>query len=401
LIGAGFSAWAAEKTKVRLSGWVSSPAEQKILEGSIADFEKVYPNIDVIYEPIPADYTTKIETMVAAGTTPDVFYWDIFMTPPFVRKGVLLPLGEYMKRTETDPGDFISTLLDAFSYEGNIYGIPKDFNTLALFYNKGMFDRAGLAYPTSDWTWFDLKKAAARLTTPNKSQYGLCLPADIARWLPFAFQNGASFFNEDETEVTINSPAAVMALDYYTSFQLKDEVSVQPSDVGAGWAGDAFGKQKVSMVFEGGWLIPYLRSSFPEVEFSATEMPQGLKGRGNLIFTVAYVIPKTCENSYEAWLLINYLTNLENQRKVLHTGFALPTRRALIADPYLKEHPEVMAILKGASYGRPYKFGLLGGKATDTISTAIQAVFLGKKTPEKALNDATLELNERLRKLLK
>jgi len=86
-------------------------------------------------------------------------------------------------------------------------------------------------------------------------------------------------------------------------------------------------------------ILPYLTKQFPDTEFGAVMPPAGPKGEGNLIFTVAYVISKNCKNPEAAWEVINYLTGIENQTTALRTGFALPSRKALLDDPYFEEHP--------------------------------------------------------------
>lgn len=397
----------AEEVTIRVSGWVSSPAESKIMQTLIDLYNDQFaaPGVKAVYEPIPGDYPTKIQTMLAAKKAPDVFYWDIFMAEPLMRKGVLLPLDELMAAAGVDPAEFVDTCIGAFTYGGKIYGIPKDFNTLALFYNKKIFDIAGVPYPTDEWTWEDLLAAAKaiqakadeiRKDIPN-FRAALCMAPDVARWLPFVFQNGGSFFNADRTEVVINSPEAVEALEFYTGFELVHKVAVRPSEIGAGWQGEAFGKENAAMVMEGGWMVTFLRDNFPDVQYGAVQLPMGPAGRGNLLFTVAYVIPAYEKHPAEAFDVLNFLTSPLAQIYVLSRGFALPTREAL---GQFIEDPISLTIFKGAAYARPWEFGPLGGKPVDELAAAMEAVFLGKKTAKQALDDAASVLNERLREVL-
>ena len=403
----GIAGVAAEKVAVRVSGWVSSPVESEIMQTLVDLYNSQFapPGVEAVYEPIPADYPTKIQTMLAARKAPDVFYWDIFMAEPLMRKGALLPLDDLMAAAGVDPAEFVNTCIGALTYGGKIYGIPKDSNKLALFYNKRSFDIAGAPYPTDDWTWEDLLAAAEaiqakadeiRKAVPN-FQAALCMAPDVARWLPFVFQNGGSFFNADRTAVVINSPEAVEALEFYTGFELEHGVAVRPSEIGAGWQGEAFGKENAAMVMEGGWMVPFLTSNFPDVEFGAVELPAGPAGKGNLLFTVAYVIPAYEKHPAEAFDVLKFLTSPLAQMYVLSRGFALPTRKALggfITDPISR------TIFAGAAYARPWEFGPLGSKPIDELSAAMEAVFLGQKTAQEALDDAAKVLNERLKEVL-
>src|SRR5207245_3925234 len=180
---------------VRLSGWTSSPGEYKRLTVQVAAVEATYPKIEVAYEPVPQDFTTKLKAQMAAGTEPDVFYVELGEAAGFMQKKVLLDLRPYMAKTSTNASDFAGPLLGAFKQGDGIYGIPKDFNTLALFYNKDMFKAAGVSEPTKDWTWQDLQTAAKKLTTG--SVYGLMTPPDVARWPPVVCQNGGQVVSSD------------------------------------------------------------------------------------------------------------------------------------------------------------------------------------------------------------
>ncbi|MCX8025083.1 MAG: extracellular solute-binding protein, partial [Thermanaerothrix sp.] len=180
----------AERAVVRLSGWAASPEETALLQSLLLDFTAENPDIVVKYEPITGDFWATLKTSIAAGTEPDIYYMDIFQFPAFVQDDVMLPLDDLMAKTGTKKEEFIPSLIDAFSANGKVYGIPKDFNTLGLFYNKDLFAKAGMAEPTDDWTWDDLKAAAQKLSDPANNVYGLGVPADAGRFPIFVFQNG-------------------------------------------------------------------------------------------------------------------------------------------------------------------------------------------------------------------
>ena len=107
------------------------------------------------------------------------------------------------------------SLRSAFTKDDQFYCPPKDFSTLALEYNTDLFDAAGLAYPTADWTWQDMEDAAAKLTDTDAGVYGMSITPDMARWLAFLYQAGGSVYNADATEMTINSPEALAAMNFY------------------------------------------------------------------------------------------------------------------------------------------------------------------------------------------
>src|SRR5882672_9308716 len=187
---------------VRISGWSSSPTEDALLTNSINAFTAANPGVHIKWEPIASDYETVLKTNLAAGTEADVFYADIFWVDSVMKSGKLLALDDLMAKSGVNKSDFVPSLLNAFTYNGKTYGIPKDFNTLGLVYNKDLFKAAGVAEPTNDWTWTDLQTAAKKLT--SGSVVGLSLPADAARFMPFLWQAGGDLAN-------INNAAGVAA----------------------------------------------------------------------------------------------------------------------------------------------------------------------------------------------
>ena len=375
----------AERIEVRLSGWAANPQETALLESLLYRFSVENPDIVVKYEPITGDYWQAIKTLVASGEEPDIYYMDIFQFPFFAQQGVLVPLDDLMASTGTSR--------DAFSYEGKTYGIPKDFNTLALFYNKDMFAAAGLDEPTDDWTWDDLKAAAEALSDPDNNVYGLGVPADPGRFPIFVFQNGGQIMTDDFSDTLLDSPEAIEAAEFYTSFYF-DGSGALPSDVGEGWQGTAFGKGNFAMVYEGGWLIPYLNEQFPDLNYGAVLPPKGPAGYGNLIFTVAYVISQNSEHPEAAWRVIDFLTNEASQTTVLESGFALPSRAALIDSPYFEDHPVSATIFRGAEGATPFMWGLYGSDVNEKMGQALERIYLEGQSPADSLRQAAEELRE-------
>ncbi len=386
----------AERVEVRLSGWASSPAETALLESLLYRFSVENPGIVVKYEPITGDYWASINTMVASGEEPDIYYMDIFQFPAFAANEVLLPLDDLMAGTGTNRDEFIPSLIDAFSVDGVTYGVPKDFNTLGLFYNKGLFAAASLDEPTNDWTWDDLKAAATALSDPANNVYGFGVPADAGRFPVFVFQNGGGIMTDDFSDTLLDSPEAVGAAEFYTGFRA-DQSGATPADVGEGWQGTVFGKAQFAMVYEGGWLIPYLRDQFPDVEYGVVNPPAGPAGEGNLIFTVAYVIAANSEHPEEAMQVIDFLTNEASQTTVLESGFALPSRSALESHQYLVDNPASAAIFAGALEGaHPFMWGMVGSDVNDQMGKALERVYLEDQPVSEALAQAAQAIRDKI-----
>lgn len=386
----------AAPVSIRISGWSAGPEIEALMREQLDAFEALHPDIKVRYEPIPVDYLTKIQVMLAAKNAPDVFFVDAVYAPQFMATGALLPLDDLMGKTGTDPDMYAPALLDAFRYDGHIYGIPKDFNTMVLYYNKAIFDEAGVEYPTRDWTWEDLENAATQLTKTEgravDNVYGLVLGKWPPRWLSLVYQNGGKVINEDGS-LAITEPAFVEAFKFYTDLHKKG-IAVMPSDVGTTRERDAFGQGRVAMAMEGGWAIPTLFSNYPDLDWSAVELPMGPEGRGNISFTVSYSIPKTTKHPEAAWQLIQYLSGHENQIRILESGHVLPSITELFDHPHFDDATESRAVMAGVPYSKPNQYGRYSQQVIDEVEKAFDAVVVGNIEPEEALKKAEADLKK-------
>jgi len=372
---------------IKLGMWSSSPAEKKIVDDQIAKFKEKYPNIDVQIETIVGDYMQKLQTELASNTAPDIFYLDSMPAPQLMSSGVLEPLDDYIKKYNVDVNDFEPALLSAFQWEGKTYGLPKDFNTLALFYNKDMFKAAGINEPPK--TWEELRDVAKKLTKDGVK--GLVLSADLARFDAFINQNGGSVYQDGK--VTLNLPENAQALDFYVSLITKDKVADTPQNMGEGWNGDAFAAKKAAMAIEGGWMIPFLKEKAPDLNYGIAELPAG-KQKSTMAFTVAYVMNKNSKHKDEAFKLIEFLTGKEGQQFVVDSGLALPSRKSM-QEGFKEKYPERAAFVDGVSYAVPWQFGLYGTKVVDAANKACEALIMKQiSSAQQALDNAQKEVGQ-------
>lgn len=336
---------AAISGEVRLSGGRASDTEEALLEETIAAFEEKYPDIDVVYEPIPDAYAETMIGQFSAGDPPDLFYVGATgEAGPWIDDGLLLALDDYIAgNPEIGIDSFYPGLLAPFQRDGSTYGLPKDASPLALFVNPDMLAEAGVEIPT---TWDELAAAAEALTTDDVA--GLCLGPEIQRWGAFIYQNGGALYNEDMTEMTLDSPETVEALDYLLGLHEAGHLQTH-TEIGAGWCGEAFGTGQAAMTMEGNWLVPSMENEFPDTPFEMAELPQGVQP-GNLAFTVAYSIGEDSPNKDQAWVLLQYLAGQEGMAQWTSLGLALPARDDV--DP--PENRE--ALTAGLEYATAYGF---------------------------------------------
>ena len=396
------TAAAAESGSITLtvSGFSSSPAEDALVQQNLTNFTKLHPNIHINWSPIPGDYPTKMRANIASGTVPDVFYLTPDMSSEYIGANKVLNLSPYMARDNVSPGDYYASLLSPFTCKsGQIYGLPKDWNTLGIFYNKQMFQAAGLSAPDANWTWTDMQNDAQKLTkNPGTTQsvYGITLDNITSRWGAFLFANGGTVLNKDGTKAAFTDQAAIQSLQFYTSFQ-KNNTGTRPQNVGSTWSGDAFGKGRAAMAMEGGWLIPYLAQTYPNIQYGIAPLPVAPTGkRADLIYTNAWAAYSGTKHPDAAWQLIKYMTGSVVQTSQLHAGFALPTLKSLANDSYFTQNPGVKVMFDAASYGYADYYGPQDQAIHTDLDNAIEKVLLNKSDVPTALQEAASKVNSQL-----
>jgi multiple sugar transport system substrate-binding protein len=255
----------AQARSVTLAGWASSPEETAALRRTIAAFERANRDLDVKYTPISGDYDAAMLTRFAAKRPPDVFYVDSLDVPDYLP--ALEPLNDEIKGAKnftTKP--YFRRLLAAFTVKGQVYGLPKDWSPLGLVANRAMLAKAGVTAPPTTWAQFT--QTLQRLRTANAVPDGApaCLSLDWARILAFIYQNNGAWLNPSRTKSVIDSAQNNATVNIYLSW-LKSGLAKTPAQLGVGWCGEALGKQKAAVIFEGNWVYSFMQNDFPSVGF--------------------------------------------------------------------------------------------------------------------------------------
>ena len=370
---------------MRLSSWVSSPSETEIFVGILDDFREQQPELEFKYEPIPGNYSEKLQLMLGTNTAPDLFYLKGMVAPSYMSFEILQPLDDLIANTpEFDKEDFYPFALEAFQREGKQYGVPKDFNTYVLFYNKKLFREAGIdTFPTN---WEELEQMSAQLTIDKdgdgkKDQYGFIVEPVVEMVMPFVYQNGGYFQNPDGS-LGITDDAFIGALEYYYGLYKKG-VATMAQNEGVAWNGDAFGREICAMAMSGGWLIPFLKDNFPDLEYGIVPLPAG-KQRATVAFTTAYAIPESSKFTNEAWQLTSYLTGKKGMADWTKTGVAMPTRRSVAQANGFHEHPIYSVFMESAEFARPFQVRY-SERGFEEVVTGFQAIFFTGKSPKEAM----------------
>lgn len=382
---------------ITLSGW-SNLNEKQLLQQVISDFEAKNPNIKVKYDVIADEYMDVLKIRLIGDTAADVFYLDALEAPALMSQDVLEPLDRYITK-EFDISDFEPTLLNAFQQDGKIYGLPKDFSTLALFYNKNNFKDSG--FSQSPTTWEELRDYSQTLTIDkNKDgridRYGFGVAPELARQSFMIKAFGGELINS-EGKAAFASPESLKGLQLIVDQYRKDKSAAQPSDTGTTSGGEIFGQNKAAMVIEGTWLIPYLKQTFSNLEYAIDEVPTVAGKKGTMAYTVAYVMNKQSKHKLEAWKLISYLTGKQGMKVWTSGGFALPTRKSVAAELGYDKNLLYTPFIAGATYATIWQAGENLPIILNNFNNQFISAILGEQPLADAMKKAQETANKEIR----
>ena len=306
--------------------------QQKIVDA----FQAMNPNISVKVTVADWDsYWPKLQTDLAAGNAPDVFLMDGPLYPDYQTRDQLLDLNPYIARDGFDTGGLVDLAVKDFTApDGHLYGLPRDLNTIALFYNKTMFDAAGLPYPDATWDWAKLREVAAKLTKTSggkTSQWGFYTEtSDMENfWSSLVWQAGGDILSADKQTVVIDSDQAAAGIQLLQDLIYKDKVMAQPV---AGGSGDAFENGQAAMEANGSWLVPTHEAA--GLSFGVAPLPKGPAGQATSVNPSGVVAFKGSKSPDAAWEFIKCYTGPELQAMVASLKASMPANKQVLTDQY-------------------------------------------------------------------
>ncbi|MEN6547301.1 MAG: sugar ABC transporter substrate-binding protein, partial [Armatimonadia bacterium] len=303
---------------------VRATADQLKVWQEAVDLFTEQSKIKVTLQNEPYDtYFSKLQTMIAGGTPPDVVFMESTRFPEFVTKNTLLNLTPYLqKETEFTGTDFYPEAWQSYRYQGQQYGLPNDIAVLGLMYNQDLFEIDFVKAPTTNWTWNDYLKAARTLTKDTDEdgridQWGTTV---CPWWQVFVWQNGGELVDnvQQPTRSTLATPAAQGALQFLADLSLKQKVAPSASLTESMGRCEAFTAGKVAMIYAGHWDCPQL-NKMKDSRWEAAPLPRG-KQQANLGLGSGYCITSGSKRADDAWQFLLFMSAGEGQKKLLSAG---------------------------------------------------------------------------------
>ena len=332
--GAPGGAPAAEVTTIEFITPGALGLERTMYENFVLKFMDENPSIkvNVTFEAW-ADYMTKLPTILAGGVIPDTIHQHMSIVQDYGHRGALSDLVPFMERDNVKAEDYIPALFDAFSHEGKTYGIPKDSAAWGIYYNKDMFDAAGLAYPANDWTLDDFRANALALTIDeegrpptipsfdpeNIKQWGYAwmnnpTPTDSESMNGFVRAFGGDWYDEGYTQTLLNDQPVLDHLRMFQEMRCVEHSSPSPSQ--AIGQGDPFRVGLTAMQVGFHTVTFFSKQENVQFDYDVTFFPSGPGGQYSVVGCSGWAVPAEAQFKEEGWELVKYLTSLPVQQYI-------------------------------------------------------------------------------------
>lgn len=330
--------------------------EVEVLQGILEEFER---ESNILVElKTKADRSDLFE----ASKNFDVIATNIPNTIELIEKDLIIPLEDIISQETV--ANSMENLIKAFEYESTLYGIPKSFDTLALFYNPTIFESAGLELPTNDWTWNEFIEASSDLKVEGYSnsredfyqtrinKASVVISNEVFGFLPYLLSYTKS--SEDQEEIA-------RAFETYVNWRQEGFITTS-DELAAGWAGEIFLGGQVAMTVEGSWLNRYIAEYASlidlDFEYKTVMLPKNpeTNEQGNLLFAEGYLITKNAEKKGKQALaknLIEFLSREDNQLTIFKQIGSLPAHKNLQAEQLsdISNTPDTLVNILEIAYG--------------------------------------------------
>lgn len=297
------------KTTIQFASW-GSKSETDIMKSVISDFESENPDIKVDFMHIPQNYFQKIHLLLASNTAPDVIFINNLYLPVYAN---------HLEQMEPNTDDFYPQALEALSYNGVLYAIPRDVSNLVVYYNKDLFDKKKIPYPKSFWNMDTFLSTAKKLTDENS--FGVSFEEDPMFYLPFLMSNGGGILPDE-----IQKAESQEAIKFYADLRKKYHVAPLKFESASATMAQMFLQERVAMYISGRWMVPKLREE-AKFDWDIAPFPRGSKGSVVQLDASGWAIVKNSEHKIEAKKFVEYLSSKRSIENFAKSGLIVPARK--------------------------------------------------------------------------
>jgi len=407
-------------SKIELTFWHSFVANtHPALKELLDQYEKENPDVIIKEQYVPSGdpLVQKLITAIQSNTTPDLAWVHTDFLDKLVMADAIYKMDRFINGengfTEDEFNDFFPQLISNAKWNDTLYAIPMEATTIALLYNKDLFEKVGLNPNHPPQTWEELKEYSKKLTIDTnsdgkKNHFGFYVPAlpasgalsiwMLLQWEPYLWQAGGEFLNEEQTKALFNSEAGVQALTLWK--ELYDQIGFDSfsmtHDMG-------FIAQACAMIMDGPWDLPSLRK-IKNFEWGVAPLPEGPVKRATYVAGEHLTIFKNSKHPDEAWKFIKWFASPEIQAKFSIESGYMPVRKSTLElqsyKDYLKTDPYLAAFVEQFEIGYARQnITYYRVEINQRVAEAIESTLLGDMDPKEALDKAASQVNDVLKRV--
>lgn len=383
--GAGVAAGA----KQTLTVWAMGTEGEKL--GDVAKvYEKAHPNVTIKVTPVGWDVAhQKLVAAAAAGKLPDVVQMGGSYLGEFADMGALEPVDT----TTFKQGDYFPAAWQQGQYDGKTYGVPWYVDTRVLYYRTDLAKTAGIAQAPA--TMADLQKDAAAYQSKAHTKYGLYIQSagldTVQSFYPFLYSAGGAIL-DDTGKPVVNSPEAVKALDYYSSY-IKKGLTQKSVPPGYDVTKD-FNTGAAPMFIGGPWMSGLIAENYPDLKgkWAIAPLPADTKGSVSMAGGSSLAISADSQHKAAAKDFIKYLTDPAGQADWFTRTNDLPAARAAWNTGKLATDPDLKIWKQQVETSKTIPSEPKLTEITSKVDTAIGAVTQGSSSAKSALDQAQSQI---------
>jgi len=394
---------------IHIADWGGASSDKKMAQFQTdvaAEWNRIHPEIRIAQEHIPGsgEYVSKMLTAFVAGTEPDIMTLDASSAAAFIDNETLLDLMPFVSADHVDLDAYYPNVLAVAKRGTKLYALPADFTPMMIFYNKRLFDTAGVKYPADNWDWNEFLDDCKRLTIrppgrASPSQYGFQVQNWMPGWITWVWQNGGDVLDAEgrRAEGALDSPATVEGLRFFSDMVIRDHVAPSLS-MAQSQGADPFQSGMCAMQMSGHWNLVGLNASerIHMSDVGVVGLPHR-RDRVTVIYESGYAITKRCRHSRAAWEYAKFMSGPFVQRKKAELGIGISANRA-IAEGRRHSSPLEPEFLDNIKYGRsPWGARVEGYAQVEDIGTEMMdSILVGGVTPGSAAHDAAVRIDGEL-----
>lgn len=379
-----------EKVALRFAGFDTS--QTPAMEAFIAAFHEKQKDITVKYETVPFNqYATKLQVEASSKNLPDVFWMHANDRDLYASEGMTQQLDELIEKSKFDLSVFPEAAMAQQKYNGGIYGLPRGAATIELWYNKEIFDAAGVDHPTDEWTWDDLKAAAEKLSDPKKGVYGVVAPYDGTQsFYNTIYQAGGRVLAEDKKSALFDDPKTIEGIRFWTDLIEAGHAPTYKTTLDTA-ADSLFTSGKAAMIYAGAWF-PGIFDANADIKdkIDVVEMPAGPAGDATLMGANAYAMSAHSKNPDAAWEFLSFISGPEGAKVAAQSKVITQPAEKTAVELWAAQFPQwnMSAIVGSAQNGIPSPTSKLTTEWTGKMIDALAPAFDLKVSPEEATANA-------------